>query len=188
MVRVLLVAIASLLVQGCSYLLFPPDTFKDMWLRADALDLPEDFVLVYREQDGLRSTFAAASNPEVTLAYAARWDDGNLCDRLRSLAGWESIWPTWDESIPENQRCDYTTRIAVGWRAWPVNVWSVTAFYPDGSWRPREDECLKIRADHETSELGTYLRPRDGACWVPPGASLVRITIRGGRDWFIPAV
>jgi hypothetical protein len=39
----------------------------------------------------------------------------------------------------------------------------------------------------ESGDAGTYQRPLE-ACWVPPGSSLVRIFLRGGRDWFLPAV
>jgi hypothetical protein len=192
-----LLLFASLLSQSCRYLLFPPETFRDMQLQADALGLPEDFVLVSAESGGLRSTFAASSPPEVEREYSAPWEAGKLCARVRSLTGWASVWPTWEDSSHREQGgCGYDTRIAAGWRAWPVNVWSYKVFAsvaPPASRLPSEDECIEIRAREvdqvKSGHAGVYQRDWSTAwCWVPADHALVSITIRAGQGWFMPAV
>jgi hypothetical protein len=151
-----------------------------MRLQADALDLPADFVLVSEELTGMRSTFMAAHAPEVQREYAAPWDGGKLCDRVRSLA----------ESSSGGCRSD--TQIWAGWRAWPVNVWSYKVFVsvmPPDSTRLSEDDCIEIR-ERQEQQVRSGARPYENIgwarawCWVPPGHALVMVTIRGGQGWF----
>jgi hypothetical protein len=191
-----LLVLAALLLQGCLCILVCPETFGDMRLQADDLDLPDDFTLVAEESGGSRSTFAAAHAPEVSREYAAPWEDGKLCDRIRSLAGSSSLWPAKEESFRrEYGGCGFDTRIAAGWRAWPVNNWSYKLFVavtpPDWRSRPSEEECIKVRAKHEEQQksgrAGPYQR-YPGWCWVPTGHALVDITVRAGQGWFTPAV
>src|SRR5688572_8416925 len=144
-----LLLIAALLSQGCMCLLVCPETYDDMRLRADALDLPEDFVLVSEDLSGMRSRFMAASPPEVQRGYAAPWDDGKLCDRIRSLTESLSAGPS---SRPEYAPCGFDTQIGAGWRAWRVNVWSYKMFVrlmPPDSPRPSKEKCIEVRQRHE---------------------------------------
>jgi hypothetical protein len=107
-----LVAILAFVLPGCVGPLAAPDTFDDMWRRAEALHVPDDFVLVSRETDGSRDTFAAGSDPEVTLVYAAPWDDGNLCARIRKLAGRDRSGRPGTRANPS--KVAVTTRLASG--------------------------------------------------------------------------
>jgi len=181
-----LLLLASLLSQGCLCLLVCPETFDDMRLQADALDLPADFVLASEDWGGSRSTFAAPPPPEVRREYAAPWDDGKLCDRIRKLVESSSAGPT---SRREYGGCGFDTQIWAGWRSWPVNVWSYNLFVSVGApdSRTSEDECIKVREKYAEREKSGYPYPYErnpGWCWVPPGDALVYITIRAGQGWF----
>ena len=180
-----LLVLAALLLQGCLCILVCPETFGDMRLQADDLDLPDDFTLVTEESGGSRSTFAAAHAPEVSREYAAPWEDGKLCDRIRSLAGSSSLWPAKEESFRrEYGGCGFDTRIAAGWRAWPVNNWSYKLFVavtpPD--WRSRPPRRSASRFGRSTRSS----RSPDGPVHIsaiPDGAGFPPVT----RSWTSPS-
>jgi len=169
----------SLILQGC---LGPPDTFGDMWKRVDEVRVPEDFVLVAKEEMGLRSRFAAAPGPTASSFYSASWDDGKLCERLRELL--EAY------GVPEDTRsgtCGFETTITSGWTARFVNVWNYELeAYAAGpgvmAKRIEGDDCSEIRKRHE-EQTGGSLHSRYVPCWVTPGEALVTITLHGKEGW-----
>jgi hypothetical protein len=197
-----LLLLVSLLSQGCLCMLVCPESFGDMRLQADDLDLPSDFVLVTEELSGMRSSFMAAPPPEVNRQYAAPWDDGKLCDRIADLTGSASLWRTQEEGFRrQSGACGFETRIGAGWKAWPVNNWTyklfVTAIPPETRFQPgearSEAECVEIRERYEEQKAGRAGVGRAQTswaaawCWVPPGHALVSVTIRAGQNWFRPA-
>jgi hypothetical protein len=146
-----LVAILALALQGCVSILFPPDTFDDMWRRLDSVAPPGEFALIAKHRGGLRSDFMAAGPPFVVEHYSAPWEGGALCNRLRDLL--EEFGSTAVEE-ERSGSCGYRTTISAGWRARFANVWryelAASALAPDAVAKYlTAEECAEIRKRHE---------------------------------------
>ena len=173
--------ILGLLVLTVLFVKGPPDTFGDMRKRLDSISVPDDFVHIGSRRRGVRSGFMAAGTPQLLNFYSAAWDEGELCNRIASLAA------TWGEAN-SNSSTDCTTSVIVdsGWPARMVNVWSynlvIKATTPENVRRPSDADCESTRKrDSEKDQPLWFVgNPR---CRVPHGHSLVTLTVFGKRGW-----
>ena len=177
-------AVGALSLVSFRLLVFgPPETFGDMHSQVDSLVVPDDFELIAKDQEGLRSRFGGGPGPQVERHYSVPWGDGRLCDRLSELTGGLAL------SIEQKAGfCGYWVSLDAGWRARLVNVHEYRlAVYATRPQRVRphvfsDEFCneLKENSTRFGENLWTRYEPR---CWVAPGESLVSITLYGKVGW-----
>lgn len=160
----------------------PPDTFEDMWQSVERLPVPAGSRLIGKDWGGLRSHFAGASRPRVSLAYSTDWADGKLCSQLKELA--VGLVPA--EPV-RSQSCSWKTTVRSGWSARLVNVWTYEVSYSATSPEKIQETAAAVNCERARADIRPENRDdlfiRFEPCWVNAGEALVLISLQGKYGW-----
>jgi hypothetical protein len=107
------VAVVLLAIGGVAAYLAEPEPMEDLRLRADALPIPSDFVLVSESYMGRGFSTPA----ELERVYHASWP--GLCDSLRSIH--DRVGDSFEMAQPrgyEGRMCNFGAWYPAGWRSW----------------------------------------------------------------------